>query len=123
MQYCMLYRVCDLGPGVHGGPTRHDGTHGRVGPQSEVGLVVAEALPAAAATQVPSGCHTQGAFVSAFVRATCATSWPRKRLSCNPSGYRFLFFFFLRPCKTDVSGWSWKTGRGKRALHVGFVGF
>lgn len=121
MQYCMLYRVCDLGPGVHGGPTRHDGTHGRVGPQSEVGLVVAEALPAAAATQVPSGCHTQGACLRLCVHCVQQVGPVN---ACLATPLVILFFsFFLRPCKTDVSGWSWKTGRGKRALHVGFVGF
>lgn len=94
MQYCMLYRVCDLGPGVHGGPTRHDGTHGRVGPQSEVSLVVAEALPAAAATQVPSGCHTQGACLRLCVHCVQQVG-PVNACLATPLVILFFSFFFF----------------------------
>lgn len=118
----MMVCVCDLGPGVHSGPTRHVGTHRRVGPQSEVSSVVAEALSAAAATQVPLGCHTQGACLLLFVCPMRATSGPLNACVVTPLVILFFFLFRVR-CKTHVSGWSWKTGRGKRTLHVGFVGF
>lgn len=97
--------VCDLGPGVHGGPTRHDGTHGRVGPQSEVGLVVAEALPAAAATQVPSGCHTQGACLCLCVHCVQQVG----PVNACLAGYPFLFFFFCVRVRQTYLG-----GRGKQ---------
>lgn len=102
MQYCIYHCMCDLGPGLHSGPTRHVGTHGRVGPQSEVFIVVTEALPASAATKVPLCCHTQGECLHLCVQ--CGLWVAPQSLVLSPLlSFTPLFFYILCiPCKTHT---------------------
>lgn len=59
------------GPGVRSSQARHDGTHGRHHPQSNLIHLLAAALAAHAATQVSARCHAQGMSVCVCVHHLC----------------------------------------------------